>query len=636
MREHVLIIQPDDRERESTAGRLRDWGYRVCAVADMESAGTRFKGSPPALVLMDADMSGTSGFLEEFGSLVPKGRFILICDPHNAERTAMRFGHLAPEFALKPVKPVFLRNALDRAAELVRLGRELKHAKDYREAAAKPAKEIAETERFLAVRQIVDKMSLFIAKLAKEAQGGIRYFNEMPYFVSIHDQSCRVLAQNLVFKNTFGSDVRNSWDIYAARWRKRKKCPVGRTLETNNVMTAHAVVRYSSGATVPVIVHTAPIFNNEGRIELILEVFAGTREIEQLAREIETTQQRYEQLFDAVPSYVVVLDLEKSIAAANRRYKEVFGDRTGGKFFDHSPSETTSRSNDLISKTLKDGRPHRAEMVLHDSKGLPHNVMAWTSPIKTPAGKLVQILVIFADITELRKLRDNLSSLGLMISALSHDLKGTLTGLDAGLYMIDSGFYRDKPARIEEGLDVARLMAERIRKVVYDILYYSKERELELESVEIRQFAGDVAANIETRIIGANISFRCDFAFTNEQFEIDVGLVRSALTNILENAMEACIEDTTEKWLSIDFTVRPDGDDALFEIVDNAGGMDQEQIKSMFNLFYSTKGRKGTGLGMFIAKNVIKRHGGRIWVDSNPGAGTHFRVRIPMRPMWNI
>ncbi|MBU2547366.1 MAG: PAS domain S-box protein, partial [Proteobacteria bacterium] len=78
----------------------------------------------------------------------------------------------------------------------------------------------------------------------------------------------------------------------------------------------------------------------------------------------------------------------------------------------------------------------------------------------------------FMDITRLRDMQHNLSSLGLMLGITSHSLRNCLTGLDAALYLIDSGFYQDKAARIEEGLDTAKLMIDRLRKLVFHVLYY--------------------------------------------------------------------------------------------------------------------------------------------------------------------
>jgi len=235
----------------------------------------------------------------------------------------------------------------------------------------------------------------------------------------------------------------------------------------------------------------------------------------------------------------------------------------------------------------------------------------------------------FMDITRLHNMQLNLSSLGLMIGTISHSLKGCLTGLDASLYLIETGFYRNKQARIEEGLDVTKLMVDRIRKLVFDILYYAKERELQLTRIDVWQFAEDVATSIETRIRAANITFACKFPPELGSFRIEPGILRPALINILENAMEACIEDPSDTGQVISFIVHADDDQITFEISDNGPGIEADQVDNIFKLFYSSKGTRGTGIGLFITRKVIHKHGGSISVDTELGKGARFTVILP-------
>ncbi|MCK5203272.1 MAG: response regulator, partial [Desulfobacterales bacterium] len=77
---------------------------------------------------------------------------------------------------------------------------------------------------------------------------------------------------------------------------------------------------------------------------------------------------------------------------------------------------------------------------------------------------------------EKTELQSRLSSLGLMIGSISHGIKGLLTGLDGGMYLLDSGFAKENQERIKEGWEVVQLMVDRIRKMIQDILFYAKER----------------------------------------------------------------------------------------------------------------------------------------------------------------
>ena len=74
-----------------------------------------------------------------------------------------------------------------------------------------------------------------------------------------------------------------------------------------------------------------------------------------------------------------------------------------------------------------------------------------------------------------------------------------------------------------------------------------------------------------------------------------------------------------------------DRDEVSMEIADNGIGMDQDQKANLFNLFYSSKGQRGTGLGLFITKKVVEKHGGTIACESSPGSGARFYLVMPRR-----
>jgi signal transduction histidine kinase len=123
----------------------------------------------------------------------------------------------------------------------------------------------------------------------------------------------------------------------------------------------------------------------------------------------------------------------------------------------------------------------------------------------------------------------------------------------------------------------------------------------------------------------------CQFDPQRVTIAVDTAILRSALFNILENAMEACIEDPSDRPHRIVFSTSQDQDHVLIQIRDNGGGMDPEALREVFTMFYSTKGNQGTGLGLFITEKVIGEHGGTISVESRPGEGTLFSVRLPKR-----
>jgi len=232
-------------------------------------------------------------------------------------------------------------------------------------------------------------------------------------------------------------------------------------------------------------------------------------------------------------------------------------------------------------------------------------------------------------IVEKTQLQDHLSSLGLMIGSISHGLKGLLTGLDGGGYILESGLRKSQMDQVHEGWGIIRQMADRIRKLVQDILYYAKERELNWEAVDVHRFVEEVALVVGPKFQREGIELVMDIDPGVGSCRIDPGAVHSALVNILENALDACCRDLAKPHTVV-FGVKRQHDKILFSVTDDGIGMDADTKAKLFDLFYSTKGQKGTGFGLFIAQKIVSQHGGDILVSSSPGKGAVFTVRIPV------
>jgi len=136
---------------------------------------------------------------------------------------------------------------------------------------------------------------------------------------------------------------------------------------------------------------------------------------------------------------------------------------------------------------------------------------------------------------------------------------------------------------------------------------------------------------VEPKSKKLNIALIKDFNFSINKIHIDAGFVHSALINILENAIDACIRNGQNKKHKIVFSVKDDKKHLFFIISDNGIGMDIETRDNLFSLFYSSKGREGTGLGLFLSQKIIAQHGGAIRVDSVVGEGSQFTIKIPFQ-----
>jgi len=213
---------------------------------------------------------------------------------------------------------------------------------------------------------------------------------------------------------------------------------------------------------------------------------------------------------------------------------------------------------------------------------------------------------------------------------MSHGVKGMLTALDGAVYQLESGLARNDGARVAAAVDETREMVDRIRKMVLQILYYAKSREMKYETVALTHLSDAVMAAGRALAEKHGVALTLSLASDLGTIQIDPHWMQSALINLVENAIDACVNASATHPKEVDIWFGSDGDQGVvIRVRDSGKGIDKEIQEKMFTLFFSSKGSQGTGLGLFIAHHVISLHGGSIQVDSTPGNGSCFEIRLP-------
>jgi len=629
----ILLADDEEGIRKVLGISLTDSGYDVITAENGEEALEIFRRVKPSIVLTDIKMPGMDGIelLQKIKQEDPDTEVIMITGHGDMDLAIKSLKYEATDFVTKPINDDILEIALKRAHEKMDMRRQLReYTENLEELVRKQSAQLVDIERQAAVGQVVESLSGAIRDIAGDLDGDIRYFNEMPCFVAIHNRDLKVVATNQLYKSRLGDKVgKRSWEIYKTEEHDKHVCPVARTFDSGQGQRSREIITYLDGSQFSAMVHTAPIRDSRGDLELVLEISADIPEVERLQEELRSTQQRYQQLFDLVPCYITVQDREFKIMASNQLFKEDFGEDIGSHCYAVYKHQAQPCNECPVAKTFRDGKSYQSEMVVTAKSGEQYHVLISTAPILNAVGEVEHVMEMSTNITEIRRLQDRLSSLGLMVSSISHGVKGILTGLDGGMYLLGSGLTENDPDKVEEGMDIVNQMVDRMRKMVLDILYYAKERALDWKQVPVLQFAADVISIVTPKLQNHPIEFIREFDQTLDKFEVDAAVAATALTNIIENAIEACIEDRSANSPQIIFAVEQDHKHVIFTIRDNGIGMDQETRDNIFNLFYSSKGQKGTGLGLFIARNIVQQHGGTIHVASTPGQGSSFRVMMP-------
>jgi PAS domain S-box-containing protein len=634
--EKILLVDDEEDIRDILSISLSDIGYEVITAENGEQALKIFKEVRPPILLTDIRMPGMDGIelLRKVKQEDPDTEVIMITGHGDMDLAIKSLKYEATDFVTKPINDEILEIALKRAHERLAMREKLRdYTQNLERLVREQSEKLVRAERLIAVNQVVEGISSAAKTIAEDFKGSIDYFNEMPCLVSIYNRDYEVVAVNQLYLDRIGNTVgQKIWEIYAGGMALRERCPVFRTFDTGKGQCSRETVVNSKGLEIPVIVHTAPIRNGAKEVELVLEISAEIGEVHRLQEELRITQQRYQQLFDEAPCYISVQDRDLRIYAANRQFTEDFGNALGASCYEVYKHRKDPCPSCPVVRTFEEGKSRHHETIVTSLRGEQKNVLIRTAPIKSISGEIPYVMEMSTDITEFRRLQDQLSALGLLIGSVSHGVKGLLTGLDGGIYRVDTGLEKGDPERIRDGWEAVKLTTSRIKGMVLDLLHYAKEKDLSRQQITLPEFAGDLATTFEQKIGCQQIEMILQTEDSCGCFEADPGALSSALLNILENAMDACSEDSTKGSHRIFFRVGQTETHVVFEILDNGIGMSREIIEKLFSPSFSSKGRKGTGLGLFISNEIVRRHGGAITVESAPQEGSRFIVTIPNRP----
>jgi signal transduction histidine kinase len=173
----------------------------------------------------------------------------------------------------------------------------------------------------------------------------------------------------------------------------------------------------------------------------------------------------------------------------------------------------------------------------------------------------------------------------------------------------------------------------RTSNLVMDLLSYSKSREPQFEECLPNTIAAEVCDLVRERAEQEHTELVCDFDPGIGAVLMDPHTLHTVLLNLVSNAVDACLfdESTSKKWRVGVKTAAETGNLIRFEVSDNGMGMNDEVKEKMFTSFYSTKGHRGTGLGLLVTHKLVEEHGGRIEVETQFGQGTTVRVWLPFR-----
>ncbi|ELY99730.1 multi-sensor signal transduction histidine kinase [Natrialba chahannaoensis JCM 10990] len=399
--------------------------------------------------------------------------------------------------------------------------------------------------------------------------------------------------------------------------------PFTRIIQTEEPVRNEVVgIRRPSGERVWVSTHCSPLYDSTGELDGVIYTFRDVTERRKLESRLEEILGRVEEAicaFDDDFRYTHVNDSAEELLQRSR--EELLGKQLW-EVFPESASEAVVRNS---FETAMDSQ----EPTSYEHYYEPAN--AWIEvtiyPSETGAS------VYFRDVTDRREYRRRLEEsnerLEQFAYAASHDLQEPLRMVSSYLELLESRYADELDQDAQEFIDYAVDGADRMREMINGLLEFSRvETQGEpFEPVDLNEVLEDVVRDLRMKIVesGADIS-----AAELPWVAGDGNQLRQVFQNLLSNAIAYSGEEPPE----IDIAAHDTGSEWVISVSDQGTGIDPDDTDRIFGLFqrrHAADEHTGSGIGLALCQRIIKRHGGEIWVDSEPDEGATFSFTLPTR-----
>ncbi|MCE5270971.1 PAS domain S-box protein [bacterium] len=283
------------------------------------------------------------------------------------------------------------------------------------------------------------------------------------------------------------------------------------------------------------------------------------------------------------------------------------------------------------------------EVVRERKDGMRIQVQLAAAPLRGRRGKLSGIIMFTSDITERKQLEkqffqaQKMEAIGRLAGGLAHDFNNLLTVILGNADLLGMGLIPEEERH--QLVDEISSTARRASRLTAQLLAFARRQIAEPVIINLNDTLLSVDKMLR-RLIGENIEFVVLPEESLWNVKADAGQIEQVLTNLVVNAVDAMPQggkltletanmELDEEYAKSHVGVTP-GEFVMFAVSDSGIGMDREILDLIFDPFFTTKGPdKGTGLGLATCYAIVKQHGGNIWVYSEPGKGSAFKIYLP-------
>ena len=404
-------------------------------------------------------------------------------------------------------------------------------------------------------------------------------------------------------------------------------------------------VEFDDGSSRYCLSSAVPIKNEQGETIAGLVVFPDITERKMTEQALRESESRFRELAEMLPEAIFETDIELNLLYANERSFELFGytkeDFAAGlNGLQMIVPADRERAKANLGKRLQGEKIAALEYLglKKDQRTFP--LLLHVEPI-TVEDKISGFRGIIIDITARKELESQyfqaqkVESIGRLAGGVAHDLNNLLTPILGYGQMLHDEFNAKDTRRhtVEEIIEAGK----RARNLVRQLLAFSRKQTMHLTPLDVDQTIIGFEKLLR-RTIRENIEIKLNLASAPYRVLADIGQIEQVIMNLAINAADAMPDSgqlLIETHKSQIHGLSPSskgilpGEYVVLEIKDTGFGMSEETMEKVFEPFFSTKGEKGTGLGLATVYGIVKQHNGQIFVESQLEQGTTFKVLLP-------
>jgi len=383
----------------------------------------------------------------------------------------------------------------------------------------------------------------------------------------------------------------------------------------------------------------------------LAELNGKTRELMETNRELNLSESRFRVLVEHAPDAIVVYDAtQNSFVDANANAERLFGCSREELLASGPPRFYASAQPDglppaesmekMIERALA-GETLLFERAVHNAEG--KDLLCEVRLARLPFTDRNLIRGSFIDITERKKLEERLrqsqkmESVGRLAGGIAHDFNNLLTVITGYSELMLSQLEERSPL-VKEVEEIKRA-GERASSLTQQLLAFSRRQVLQPRVIDLNEVVSRVEKMLR-RLIGEDVELRTVPGAGLWSVKADPGQIEQVLVNLVVNARDAMpgggvlTIETGNVFLDEEYSLghlpARSGHYVMLAVSDTGVGMDERTKSQVFEPFFTTKeSGKGTGLGLSTVYGIVKQSGGYIWVYSEPGKGSTFKVYIP-------